>query len=112
MGLGQLGGQEEAGGLDDDVDIQSTPGDGGGILLGEDLDLVAVNDHVVALDLDVVVEDAVNRVVLQHIGQVFGIQQVVDADNRDVLGEVLDGGAENHAADAAKAIDTNFNHCL
>ena len=46
-------------------------------------------------------------VVLQHIGQVIGGTQIVDADDLD-LG-VIDAGAEDHAADTAKTIDTDFD---
>ena len=49
-------GKEEAGRLDYNVNTESAPGDLRRILLSEDLDLVAINDEVVALDLDVVVE--------------------------------------------------------
>ena len=47
-------------------------------------------------------------IVLQHVGEVLGVEQVVDADDFDVI-EVLDGGAEDHAADAAKPVDANFD---
>ena len=40
----------------------------------------------------------------------IGVQQVIDTDDLDVLSEILDSGTENHTADAAKSVDTNFNH--
>ena len=50
---------------------------------------------------------AVHRVVLQHIGEILGGAQVVDAHNLDF--GVIQAGAEHHAADAAKTIDANFD---
>ena len=48
-----------------------------------------------------------HRIMLQHVSQVVGGAQVVDANDLD-LG-VIQAGAEHHAADPAKAIDANFN---
>ena len=53
-------GQEEASGFHDNVNTEGTPSDVGRILFGEHLNLVAVNDHVVTVNLDVVVELAMN----------------------------------------------------
>ena len=68
--------------------------------------LLAVDDERVAVDCDVALEAAVHRVVLQHVGQVVGLEQVVDGDDLDVV-EVLHGGTEHHAPDAAEAVDAN-----
>ena len=56
---------------------------------------------------DLALEAAVHAVVLQHVGQVVGLQQVVDADDLDVVSEVLHRSAEHHAADAAEAVDAD-----
>ena len=101
-------GQEEAGAFDDDVGADFVPLQVGGILLGGQADLLAVDDQVVAFDGDVAVEAAMHGVVLQHVGQVVGLEQVVDADDFDV-GEILGDGAECHAADAAETVDANFD---
>ena len=106
--LGLLLLEEEAGGLDDDLGADLAPLELGGILLGGEADGLAVDVHRVALDLDVVVELAVDGIVLQHVGEVLGVEQVVDADDLDVV-EVLDGGAEDHAPDAAEPVDANFD---
>jgi len=50
----------------------------------------------------------VHAVVLQHVGEVFRLEQVVDADDFDVL-EILDRRAEHHAADAPESIDANLD---
>ena len=53
-------------------------------------------------------EAAVDGVVLEHIGHVIRSDQIVDADKLNAL--VLEAGAENQAADAAKTINANFDH--
>ncbi|MNF01406.1 hypothetical protein D3C80_2003910 [compost metagenome] len=50
-----------------------------------------------------------HAVVLEHVGQVVGLQQVVDAHDFDVAAKVLHGCAEHHAADAAEPVDTNLD---
>ncbi len=56
----------------------------------------------------VAVEAAVHRVVLEHVGQVVGLEQVVDGDHFNVL-EVGHGGTEHHAPDAAEAVDADLD---
>ena len=102
-------GEEEARGLDDDLGADVAPGESGGILLGRETDLLAVNDEIRALDGDLVLEDAVDGVVLEHIREVIGIEEVVDADDLDVVREVLYRSAEDHATNAAEAVDTNLD---
>ena len=100
--------EEETRGLDDDLGADFVPLELGRILLGGEADLLAVDDHGRTLDLDVVLEGAVHRVVLEHIRQIVGIEEVVDADDIDVI-EVLNRRAENHAADTAEAVDANLD---
>jgi len=47
-------------------------------------------------------------IVLQHVGQVFRIEQVVDGNDLDVF-EVLADSTEHHTADTAKTVNTNFD---
>ena len=61
-----------------------------------------------AEDGDVAVEVAVDRVVLEHVGQVVGVQKIVDADDLDIR-EVFGDSAERHAADATETVDAYFN---
>ena len=49
-----------------------------------------------------------HAVVLEHVRQVVGLQQVVDANDFDVA-EVLNSRAQHVAADAAEAVDTNLD---
>ena len=101
-------GEEEASGFNNDVYVKSAPSDVGRILFSEDLDLVAVDDEEVAFDLDVVVESAVDGVILQHVSEVVSVEKVVDTDNSNVLGEVFHSSAEDHTADTTETINTEF----
>ena len=112
MSLGQLGGEEETGGLYNDVGVEGAPGDVGGILLAEDLNLVAVYDEVVAFHFDIVVEVAVYGVVLEHVSEIVGIEEVIDTYHNDVLRKVLHSSAENHTTDTAKTVNTKSDHNL
>src|SRR5690606_13360378 len=58
-------------------------------------------DHHLAL------ERPVDRVVAQHVGQVVGLEQVVDRDDLDVLAEVLHRRAQHVAPDAAETVDAD-----
>ena len=49
-----------------------------------------------------------HAVVLEHVGQVVGLEQVVDAHHFDVR-KILNSGAKHHAADAAETVDTYFD---
>ena len=107
MGLGLLLGQEQAGGLHHVLSLQLAPGDILGVALGEDGDGLAVDHDSVLSGGDLAVELAVHGVILQHIGQVVGGAQIVDAHDLD-LG-MVHAGAENHAANAAKTVNTYFD---
>ena len=76
-------------------------------LLGQ-ADRATVDHQRAALHLHLAVKAAVHAVVLEHVGQVIGFQQVVDADDFDVV-EVLNGSAEHHAPDTAEAVDSNLD---
>ena len=106
--LGGFFGQEQAGGFDHHVNTHVGPFQVGRVTLLRQADLFAIDHQSTVVYGDVALEAAVHRVKLQHVGQIVGFQQVVDGDNFDVL-EVLYGGAKHHAADAAKAVDTNFD---
>ena len=108
MLLAGLLGQEETGTFDDDVGADFIPLQVGRVLLGRQANLLAIDDQGVAIDGDVALEIAMHGVVLQHVGQIVGLQQVVDADHFDP-GEILGDGAKRHATDAAETVDANFD---
>ncbi len=101
--------EEETGGFDNDVGADFVPLELGRILFRGEADLLAVDDHVVAVDLDVMLEDSVDGVVFQHVREIIRIEKVVDSDNFDVLGEVFHCSAENHASDSSESVDSYFN---
>ena len=107
MALGLVLGQEQAGGLDDVLRADFLPGQVGGVTLGVHGNHVAVHDDGIIAGGHLGIDPAVHGVILQHIGQVIGGTQVVDAHDLD-LG-VLQAAAQDHAADAAKTIDADFD---
>ena len=107
VALSLLLGQEQAGGLHDVLSTQLGPGQISGVALSGDGDLLAVHHDGVLGVADLSLAAAMHGIILQHVSQVVGGAQIVDADDLD-LG-VIQAGAEHHAADTAKAIDANFN---
>lgn len=67
VGRGLLGGGEHTSRLDDVLGASLLPGDGSGVALSVELDLLAVDDEVAALDGDGALEVAVGRVILEHV---------------------------------------------
>src|ERR1019366_9499775 len=105
FGLGSVG--KEAGGFDDNLCADFSPVELGGVALGIDLDLFAIDgDEVIAGD-DFVLEVAKNRVVLEQVSQRGWAGQVVDGDKINL--RIAKSGAKYVAANAAEAIDTNLN---
>lgn len=68
VGRGLLGGGEDTSGLDDVGGTGLSPGDGGGVLLSEEADLLAVDDEALGIDLDGTLELTVGAVILEHVG--------------------------------------------
>ncbi len=109
LGLLRVG--EEAGRLDDDVGADAGPVDLGGVALLEDADGLAVHDDRGLVVGDLTGETAQDRVVLEQVGEGLVVHEVVRGHDLDV-GSGRHDGAEEVAADAAKAVDTNANgHC-
>ena len=103
VGLGLFGVGEEAGGLDDDLGAYGGPVELGGVALGEDLDLLAVDGDEVGSVGDLVLEVAEDGVVLEQVGEGRRGGEVVYGYEFDI--GVAEGGAEDVASDAAEAVD-------
>src|SRR5262249_4059177 len=98
---------KDAGGLDDHVDAEVTPGQRRRILERTDPDLASVHEERLALGGHFRAERAVNGIVLQQVAKGLGVRQVVDADHLDILR--LERGAEKDPPDPTESIDTDAN---
>ena len=107
MSLGLLLGQEQTGGLHHVLSLQLAPGDVGGVALGKDGNALAVDNDGVLGGLHGAGELTMHGIILQHVSQIIGGAQIIDAHDLD-LG-VIHAGAEDHAADTAKTIDAYFD---
>ena len=108
MALRLFLGQEQAGGFDDIFSADLAPGQIFFFALAENSDLAAIDDQGMIGVGNFAVKLAVDRVILEHISHIIRRDEVVDADNFNI--GMRKTGAENQTADAAKTIDTNFNH--
>ena len=68
VSTGLLGGGEDTSGLDDVVGAGLGPGDRGRVALGVEGNLLAVDDQVLAINLNGTLELAVGGVILEHVG--------------------------------------------
>src|SRR5205085_1977760 len=90
--------------LDDDVDAEVAPRELARVGLGEDLELVAVDDDPAARVLDGARVRAEDRVVLEQVGERLRVREVVDGDEVDVRTGRL-RCPEEVPADAPEAVD-------
>ena len=74
------------------------------VFLSGQANLFAIDHERVAIHADRTFEATMHAVVLQHVGQVIGFEQIVDAHDLDVR-KVLHRSAKHHAANAAKSVD-------
>ena len=100
-------GQEQAGGLHNVLSANLAPGQISGVALGEYRDLFAVDNDGILGCFHSALKRTMHGVELEHVGQVIGRAQIVDADDLNV--RMIHSGTENHAADAAKTVNTNFD---
>ena len=107
MLLGQFGFGELSGGFDDHLRANRLPIQLGGIFLGENLDVLAIDGDGIVRSRKSDSEVTEDGVVLQQMGQSLGIGEIVDGD--ELQARIVECGAKNIAANAAKAVDANFN---
>jgi hypothetical protein len=101
---------EPAGGLDDHFGADAAPVDLGGILDGEDLQHIILNVDRVAVGLDVLLQGAEDRVVLQQVRERLRVGQVIGGHELDL--RIRQGRAEHIPPDTAEAVDANFSLCV
>src|SRR5206468_12567108 len=99
--------------LDHDVGAEILPWQGARVALGKDAHLMTVDGKPVCGRVNLAVESAVDRVVLQQMSKRLGVGEIVDGDDFDLRSAFL-GGAQEVAADAAEAVDTDADghECL
>ena len=102
---------EAARALEHDVDAVLAVGQLAGIALGRDGDALAVDDHRVLSGLDLAVEDAVDRVVLEEVRERRRLVDVVEQGHLEVR-PALDGSAQDVAADASEPVDGEAGHVV
>ena len=99
-------GGEKPGAFQHHVDGQVFPWQVGRIAHGADLDLVAVDDHEIAVHRNLGVEFAVGGIVARQMGVGFRVAEIVDGNDLDFTGAPrFVQGAQNIAADAAVTVD-------
>ncbi len=95
--------REQSGGFDHHLHPQLAPRQLGRIAFREHLERLAVDHDVAALDLDLMPEPAVDRVVLEQMGERGSVGDIVDRDDFEVL--FAQRRAKEHPADPAEAVD-------
>jgi len=103
---------EETGALERDLDAVGGVRKVGRVLLGADVNSLAVDDDVVAVGRDLARIFAVDAVVLEQPGVGLCVGEVVDADQLEPAVRTLKDRPGDQAADAAEAVDCNFGHWI
>jgi hypothetical protein len=71
VSLGLVNGGEDTGRLDNVLGASLAPLDVGGVALRVEADGLAVDDQVLAIDLDVALEETVGGIILEHVGLII-----------------------------------------
>ncbi len=100
---------EEAGAFQRDIHPVRRMRQVGGIALGGDVDALAVDDDVLAVDLDGALPGAVDRIALEQAGIVRGAAEIVDRDQLEPAIGPLEDRARDQPADTTEAVDRNFH---
>ena len=107
-GFGRVG--EQSGRLDDDLCAELLPGNVGRVALSGDLNLAPVDDERLFARLDLTWIVAVIAVVFEEVGVGRRVEQIVDADDLDVIRMAFEQRLEDLATDSAEAIDA-YAYC-
>jgi hypothetical protein len=100
--------QEFAGAVTNIVDPQCTPGEFGRIALAENLKGIVVNHHGITVEVHVTRVHPMDAVILEEIGKVLRIGEIVDGHPIKVATHF--GNAGDDASNTPEAIDGNFWH--
>src|SRR5579862_6843311 len=105
--FGVLGVGEAAGGFEHHLRSHRVPGQLGRILFREHAEAAPVYANAVGAGADVVAQVAQDGIVLEQVGQGFGVGQVVDRHKFDIA--VIERGTQHVAPDAAESINAYFD---
>jgi hypothetical protein len=95
----------------DYINAQLTPGEFSRIPLGQNPDLIAIDNHVLAFDRDLSRKTAMNTIVLGEMGIDSRISEIVDSYDPQLVGASrFVQGSQYVAADPAIAVDANIYH--
>src|SRR5690606_29820174 len=94
---------EPAGALHDVVDAEILPGKLGGIRLREHLEGIAVDDDLLASQLDGALVLVMHAVEAERVRQMLRFGEIVDRDDVEMFAQL--GDPSNDAADAAESVD-------
>ena len=100
--------EEQTGGINHDVSANRIPLQRSRIALLAQTNSLAIHHQLTVVYGDLSFEASMHAVVGEHVGQVVGLEQIIDADHLNVV-EILYRGTEHHATNAAKAVDADFD---
>ena len=102
---------EQAGRLDHDVCADAAPRNRARVALGEDLQPVAVDDQITAVDGHGAVEATVVGVVAEEMRVGGRVDEVVDRHDVELVAVALEHRLEHLPADAAESVDADLYLC-
>ena len=106
-----LGGEECAGALENVLNAHLAPGQLCRVAVADDGDALAIYGYGIIVILNGSLEAAMHGVVLNGVRQLSrGLVGSIDGNDLDIVSD--DAGSECQTADAAKTIDSNFDHFL
>src|SRR5262249_31424688 len=100
--------QERAGAVNHIVHAQCAPAECGRVSLAEDLKGIVVNHHGMTVEAYVTRVHPMDAVILEDIGEVLRIGEIVDGHHIKVATHL--GNPGDDASDTTKTIDRNFWH--
>ena len=107
MALSFFLGQEQTGRFNNIISADFIPFQVSRIFFCGNADRFAVNDQLAVFNFNGTFELAVHGIITQHISHVFNINQVIDADDFNIVSFL--SSTENQAADTAKSVNTDAN---
>ncbi len=99
---------EDAGAFDHDLDAQAAPRDVGRVGFLERLDLLPVDNQGILCHLNLAIETAIVRVVLEQVGHGWQVTNIVECNHFQLLRVVIAHGLQDLPSNATKTIDTYF----